>query len=53
MALARDLPLGLPRGSVRAILALGVVGAFIAGAVTRDTALIVLAFYFTQRGSKA
>jgi len=48
-----DQPLALPAGSVRAILALSVVGAFIAGAVTRDTALIVLAFYFTQRGSAA
>lgn len=47
--LQTDKPLYLPEGSVRAILALGVVGAFIAGQIEIETALLVLGFYFGQK----
>ena len=42
-------PLFLPEGSVRGILALSVVGAFIVNAVDADTAILVLGFYFLTR----
>ena len=42
-------PLWLPRGSVRAILALSVIAAFICGLIEPDTALLVLGFYFGSR----
>lgn len=44
-----DQPLGLPAGSVRSIIALGVVSAFVAGVVESDVALLVLGFYFGSR----
>jgi hypothetical protein len=49
--LQTDQPLFLPPGSVRSILALGVVGAFIAGLTTIEVATLVLGFYFGQRGT--
>lgn len=47
--LQNDQPLYMPAGSVRSILALGVVGAFIAGLVEIEVATLVLGFYFAQR----
>lgn len=44
-----DQPLGLPAGSVRSIIALGTVGAFISGVIEQDVALLVLGFYFGSR----
>ena len=44
-----DQPLYLASGSVRAILALGTVGAWIAGQVDTEVALVVLGFYFVQK----
>ncbi len=44
----KDQPLWLPPGSVRATLALGVVGAFIAGLVELEVATLVLGFYFAK-----
>jgi hypothetical protein len=46
-----DKPLYLPKGSVRAVIALGVVGAYVVGQVTEEIALLVLGFYFGSRGS--
>jgi len=48
--LLTDQPLYLAPGSVRAILALSVVGAFIAGVIEEPVALLVLGFYFGQKG---
>lgn len=45
-------PLWLPPGSVRAVLALAVVGAYFVGAVSTDIALLVLGVYFGQRGAR-
>ena len=42
-------PLGLPEGSVRAVLALGVVGAFVAGLVPIEVATLILGTYFGVR----
>ena len=50
--LRNDKPLYLPPGSVRAIIALGTVGAFIAGQVPEDVALVVLGFYFVGRATE-
>ena len=47
--LQTDQPLYLAPGSVRAILAIGVVGSWIYGAVDTDVALLVLGFYFGQK----
>ncbi len=47
--LNKGQPLWLPPGSVRAILALGVVGAFLAGQIEADIALLVLGSYFVGR----
>lgn len=47
--LLNDQPLWMPAGSVRSILALGVVGAFVAGLIEADVALVVLGFYFGSR----
>lgn len=44
-----DQPLYMPEGSVRSILALGVVGAFVAGLVEIEVATLVLGFYFAAR----
>ncbi len=49
--LVNDQPLWLPQGSVRAVLALGVVGAFVAGLVPIEVATLVLGFYFGVRPS--
>ena len=49
--LVNDQPLWLPEGSVRSILALGVVGAFVAGLVNIEVATLVLGFYFGVRPS--
>ena len=42
-------PLWLPRGSVRALIALSIIGAYICGAVDAEIALLVLGFYFGAR----
>lgn len=47
-----NFPLWMPEGSVRAILALGVVAAFIAGLVSIEVATLVLGFYFATRVSQ-
>lgn len=45
-----DQPLGLPAGSVRAVIALALIGAFIAGVVeVKDLAAVVVGFYFGTR----
>ncbi len=49
--LLNDQPLWLPEGSIRSILALGIVGAFVAGGAPIEIATLVLGFYFGQRGS--
>ena len=49
--LQTDQPLYLPAGSVRSILAIGVVGAYFAGLVDENLAVLVLAFYFADRSS--
>jgi len=46
-----EQPLYLPEGSVRAIIALGIVSAFIAGQIDMEVALLVLGFYFGSRTS--
>jgi hypothetical protein len=43
-------PLWLPQGSVRALLAFSVVGAFIGGLVPVEVATLILGFYFASRG---
>lgn len=50
--LDRHSPLWLPPGSVRSILALAIVGAYIAGQVSSEVALAVVGFYFGARGSE-
>lgn len=44
-----DQPLYLPEGSIRAVLALSAMGAFIAGLIPNDIAFLVLGFYFASR----
>ena len=44
-------PLYLPAGSVRAVLALGLTAAFVAGAVQLEVLALVLGFYFGQKVS--
>ena len=44
-----EQPLGLPQGSVRAVLALGIVGAFVAGLVNIEVATLILGTYFGVR----
>lgn len=51
--LLTDQPLYMPQGSVRSVLALAVVGAFIAGLVPIEVATLVLGFYFAARQSEA
>lgn len=46
--LQKDQPLYLPAGSVRSILALGIVSAYVAGLIANEVALLVLGFYFGQ-----
>lgn len=50
--LQTDQPLYLPEGSVRSILALGGVGAYIAGLIPIEIAALILGFYFGQRGTQ-
>jgi hypothetical protein len=47
--LLNDQPLGLPQGSVRAVLALGIVAAFVAGLVEIEVATLILGTYFGIR----
>ena len=47
--LQTDKPLYLPEGSVRSVLALAIVGAFIASLVPIEVATLVLGFYFAAR----
>lgn len=46
-----DQPLYLPEGSVRALLALGLAGAFVYGYVELEVVALVLGFYFGQKVS--
>lgn len=47
--LLNDQPLWMPAGSVRSILALGTVAAFVWGYVPVEVATLVLGFYFGVR----
>lgn len=48
--LDNESPLWLPEGSVRAIIALAVVAAFIAGQITQlEIVTLILGFYFGQK----
>lgn len=47
-----DQPLYLPKGSVRSIIALAVVGAYFAGLVSEEIILLVLGSYFVGRASQ-
>jgi hypothetical protein len=47
--LLNDQPLYMPSGSVRSIIALAIVGAYIAGMVPIEVATLVLGFYFAAR----
>lgn len=50
--LQNEYPLWLPEGSVRSLLALAVVGAFLAGLVEEaEIVFLVLGFYFGDRTS--
>ncbi len=49
--LQTDQPLYLPKGSVRAALALGLTAAFVAGLVELEVIALVLGFYFGQKVS--
>jgi hypothetical protein len=48
----RKEPLCLPRGSVRALLALLIVGAFIAHRVDKEVAMAVIGYYFMTRAAR-
>jgi hypothetical protein len=43
-----DQPLYLPAGSIRSIIALGVLSAYIFGKIPNEVALVVIGFYFGQ-----
>lgn len=48
--LQEDQPLYLPQGSVRGVIALAVIAAFIAGAISElEIVTLVLGFYFGQK----
>lgn len=49
MKLLYDQPLYMPEGSVRSLLALGVLGGYFAGLVSDDVLLLVLGVYFGGR----
>jgi len=50
--LQHDQPLWLPEGSIRSIIALGTIGAFIVGGwVPIEIATLVVGFYFGARGA--
>ena len=51
--LQEEQPLWLPAGSVRSLLALGVIGAYVAGLVEIELATLVLGFYFGARTAEA
>ena len=44
-----DKPLWMPAGSVRSVIALALVGAYIAGAIAEEIVFAVIGFYFGQR----
>ena len=46
--LQNDQPLYLPAGSVRAIIALGILSAYVLGLIPNEVALVVIGFYFGQ-----
>ncbi len=48
--LLKDQPLWLPPGSIRSILAVGIVAAWIQGFAPMEMATLVIGFYFGQRG---
>ena len=45
-------PLCLPVGSIRGLIALGITAAFVFDGVDTEIALLVLGFYFGNRGAK-
>ncbi len=47
--LLNDQPLWLPQGSVRSILALGIVAAFVLGQVPIEIVTLIVGFYFGDR----
>ena len=51
--LQTDQPLWLPQGSVRSILALGIVGAFVAGYAPIEVVTLVVGFYFGSKVTAA
>lgn len=48
----KDQPLYMPAGSVRSIIALAVVGSYIAGLVAEEVMFLVLGFYFGSRSAE-
>ncbi len=46
--LQNEHPLYLPPGSVRSIIALGLVTAYVLGLIPNEVALVVIGFYFGQ-----
>lgn len=48
----KSQPLGLPKGSVRSILALGLSAAFVAGLIPIEVAMAIVGFYFGSRSQK-
>ena len=44
-----EQPLWMPKGSVRSLLAIGVVAAFIFNRIPIEVATLVLGFYFASR----
>lgn len=47
--LNQEKPLWLPSGSVRSVLALAIVGAYIGGYIPIEVAMTVIGFYFGAR----
>lgn len=47
-----DQPLWLPQGSIRSLIAIAIVGAYIAAWVPIEVATLVLGFYFGARTSE-
>lgn len=46
--LQKDQPLYLPAGSIRSLIAIALVGAYILGFIPNEVALVVIGFYFGQ-----
>lgn len=46
--LQTDQPLYLPAGSVRSLIALGILSAYVAQLIPNEVALVVIGFYFGQ-----